>query len=170
VHVASTLIDEIAAVVYGERMKRLACWVLLTQLLACGSWSGGPEPGIVAARHGAAGASDGPRSDTRPPTVEDSSAPEAIVWDPGSCGALGKACGPGTCPDGLDCENGACVRSNDMCGGSGAAACPTSAPVCLTYAWATGWPCVTRTDRDCICAAPAGRASFHAECGAAAQP
>ena len=166
---ASTYIDETETVAYGERMKRLAGSVLVSLLLACGSWSGGPERGMGAVGRDAGSDSEAVRSDTRPPEVDHGSEPDAIVWDAGSCGALGKTCGPGTCPEGLRCVNGACVGSSNACGGSVAAVCPTSAPVCLTYPWATGWPCVTRADRDCICAAPAGRAGFRGECGAAAQ-
>ena len=151
-------------------MKRLVCSALLSLLLACGSWSTGPVPGTSAVARDAADGRDNGASDTRPPEVDHGDEGDAIVWDAGSCGALGKSCGPGTCSEGLRCVNGACVRSSEVCGEVTAAVCPTSAPVCLTYPWATGWPCVTRADRDCICAAPAGRAGFRNECAVAARP
>jgi len=157
-------------VLYGERMKRLAGSALLWVVLACGSWSGVPEGGMgAAAGRDAGSASEGIRSDTRPPEVRAEGAGAAIVRETGSCGALGKACGPGSCSEGLRCVNGACVRSSEVCGGGTTTACPAEAPVCLTYPWATSWPCVTSADRDCICETPAGRDGFHNECGAAAQ-
>lgn len=155
-------------------MKRLACLVLLSLVLACGNWSGGPERGMGAVGRDAAGRWDGGERGSGPGEDGGAGGRDAAARDAGVCGALGQACGPAgsvtACPKRLRCVNGACVRSSSMCGGIVAAACSTSAPVCLTYAWASDWPCVTRADRDCICATPGGLAAFSSECGAATRP
>ncbi|MEM9072495.1 MAG: hypothetical protein AAGE52_28570 [Myxococcota bacterium] len=84
----------------------------------------------------------------------------------GGCGALATRCQPESgrdCPSdlqciGLDSEGvGICVPNSAICGGIAGALCPAGMPVCLEYTGATGFPCVTMMERDCICRSPDGR-------------
>ena len=82
------------------------------------------------------------------------------------CGDVGSTCSEASpCPgDDLACEAGVCVRSAALCGGFVGADCPASAPVCPRHPSASGWPCVTEADRECICANDPGREAFPAAC------
>ena len=81
------------------------------------------------------------------------------------------------CNDSLPCDTGeTCVAFDSVgdgvcapatvpiCGGFADADCPASAPICLDYPSASGWPCATAAERDCICSKPAGRTRFPGVC------
>jgi len=89
-------------------------------------------------------------------------------------GKLGEICNESNpCDTGEECVafdasgDGVCAPATaPICGGFAGATCPASAPICLMHPSASGWPCATATERDCICSKPAGRARFPSTCGA----
>lgn len=128
------------------------------------------EAGLDAEADGAADAQPDAAPDAPPPDASPDASPDATADAmpdaPSGCGDQGKICGddaPCMMP-GLVCWNGVCVRDMGLCGGIAGARCPPSAPECLMYPGASGWPCVTEADRRCICNSPDGAMAFRMAC------
>jgi hypothetical protein len=104
---------------------------------------------------------DAETADAEPADAGD---PDATPADAGfNCGNLGAACGPSNeCAGGLRCvDQGACFPDRFIdCGGFAGQQCPATHPICIFFMGADYGPCLTREERDCICAQSAGRAAL----------